>query len=215
MIDDLRRDVTAELEWDPAVRQAQVTVRIDDGVVTLLGSAPSGIARCAAESAAWRVHGVKAVVNGIEVKASAGEDGADEALARTAAACLANDALLPTEGLHASVKAGWVTLTGTVTWQYQRQAAEQSMRRLRGVAGVTNLIAIVPEGQATDVAQKIESALRRCAGLDAQWITVEAYKDRVVLRGSVRSWSEREQAASVAWCAPGVVEVLNNLTVLP
>lgn len=210
---DLQHDVIAELEWDPVVHDAGVSAAVDNGVVTLRGGVSNDIERRAAECAVLRVRGVKAVINQIEVTPRVRGAVADNSLAQAIATCFAQHVLLPSHGVCVRVTDGWVTLTGEVTWHYQRLEAEQAVRRLRGVAGVENLITIVPATHLPDVSRQIEAALQRSAGLDAQWITVEAYKGKVVLRGSVRSWLERQQAAFVAWRAPGVVEVINQLAV--
>jgi osmotically-inducible protein OsmY len=211
---ELQHDALAELKWDPIVRDLVVHVDVDDCVVTLSGSVSSEAERRAAEDAAWRVGGVKAVINHLEVFLPKPDLLSDEELAHIATLCLQSAALLPAEGLSVAAKGGWVTLSGQVPWQYQRAEAEHVVSRLRGVAGVINLIVIAPYEQPADISRKIEDALRRCASLDAQWITVESYKGQVVLRGSVRSRPERAQAEAIAWCAPGVAEVINHLAIL-
>ena len=211
---ELQQDVLAELKWDPIVRCLVVHVDVDNSVVTLTGQANNEAGRRAAEDAAWRVAGVRDVVNRIEVLLPKSDVLSDEALAHEASTCLQASALLPTEGLTVGAQGGWITLGGTVTWQYQRVEAEHIISRLRGVAGVVNLIVVAPPEKPADINQKIVDALRRCASLDAQWITVETYKGQVVLRGSVRSRPERTQAEAIAWSAPGVAEVINHLAIL-
>ncbi len=212
---DIQSNVSEELQWDPVVRHLGVAVTVADGVATLTGSVACEAERRASEEAARRVRGVRAVVNCIEVIRPAVYALEDAALAELVENSLHSCALLPADGLQAAVHDGCVTLTGQVPWQYQRAEAERAVSRLRGVAGIANLIAIVPLETPVDIAQKVETALRRCSGLDAQWVTVEAYKGKVVLRGSVRSWQESALAEEVAARAPGVEEITNHLAILP
>ena len=211
---ELQDDVLAELRWDPIVRNLVVHVNVDDNVVTLTGRLASEAERRAAEEAAWRVGGVKAVINHIEVFLPKPDLFSDDELARIAMHCLQSAALLPAQGLNVTAQGGWITLSGKVAWQYQREEAEQIVSRLRGMAGVINLIVIAPNEPPVDISQKIRDALQRCASLDAQWITVESYKGQVILRGSVRSRQECAQAEAIAWRAPGVAEVINHLAIL-
>ena len=211
----LQRNIEAELDWDPIVHGMEVKVSVLEGVVTLTGKAAGEAQRRAAEAAARRVRDVKSVVNCIDVVRPATATAADDDLTAVVALCLKSFALLPEEGLTATVHSGWVTLFGKVAWRHQRSEAERLVSNLRGVLGVTNQISVAPASSCHDIAPKIEAALQRCAGLDAQWITVEAYKGKVVLRGSVRSWAESDQAEAIASCAPGVVEVTNHLAIMP
>jgi osmotically-inducible protein OsmY len=212
---ELRRNVEAELNWDPVVHGLGVTVATLDGVVTLTGSVPSEAERRAVEAAARRVRDVKSVVNCIDVVRADVAAPSDSELMKIATLCLQASALLPEDGLSVTVHDGWITLAGKVSWRHQRCEAERLASELRGVLGVINQISVVPAATCTDIAPKIEAALQRCAGLDAQWITVETYKGKVVLRGSVRSWLESAQAEAIASCAPGVIEVTNHLAIMP
>ncbi|MCL4505006.1 MAG: BON domain-containing protein [Chloroflexi bacterium] len=212
---EVHRNVIEELQWDPAVRHLAVDAAVADNVATLTGTVSCEAERRAAEEAARRVRGVRAVINCIEVIRPAVYTPPDAELAHLVDFSLRSCALLPAEGLQATVHDGCVTLTGQVPWRYQRVEAERVVSRLRGVAGIANLIDVAPAEAPVDVTQKVETALRRCAGLDAQWVTVEAYKGKVVLRGSVRSWQESALAQEVAARAPGVEEITNHLAILP
>jgi osmotically-inducible protein OsmY len=212
---ELQSSVLAEMEWDPVVRHAQIVIIVADNVVTLTGCASCDAIRRAAEDAARRVRGVKAVVNCIDVLRPVTNQPTDAELERVATLILKSTAQLPAEGLRVAVQDGWVSLSGQLPWRQQRILAEHVVSQLRGVAGVANLITVNPAELAEDTSRKIECALRRSGGLDAQWITVEAYKGKVVLRGSVRSWQEYAQAEEIASRAPGVMDVTNHLAVLP
>lgn len=212
---DLQGNVIAELAWDPLVNNADITVAVLDNVVTLSGTACSEAQRRAAADAAQRVRNVKTVVNDIQVKRLESQSPPDEQIIQMARSSLLSSALLPENGFYVTVDAGWITLGGKVCHWYQKREAEQIACRLRGVAGVTNNITVESIPPPPDIAEMIQNALQRCAGLDAQWITVEAYKGKVVLRGSVRSQLERIQAETVVACAPGVTEVTNHLAILP
>jgi osmotically-inducible protein OsmY len=209
----IQQDVLAELKWEPRVAPNEVGVSVKEGVVTLTGWVDTYVKRWAAEDAAHRVRGVKAVANDIEVRLSPGDERTDADIAAAAVKALAWDALVPTEKVHVTVSKGWVTLKGAVDWQYQRDEAERVVRRLTGVKGVTNLVTIAQRPAPAEIKKKIEEALTRTAQSDAQKITVEVEGSKVILKGTVRSWAEREEAARQAWAAPGVTSVDNRITI--
>jgi osmotically-inducible protein OsmY len=209
----LRTDVEAELKWEPRVNPNEIGVAVKDGVVTLTGWVDSYTKRYAAEEAAHRVRGVRAVANEIEVKLPALAERTDADIAAAAVRALEWDAMVNVDNLDVTVSKGWVTLKGSVDWQFQKTDAERVVSRLIGVKGVTNLLTIKPRVTQSDVKQKIEQALVRSAQTDASKITVEVDGSKVILKGTVRAYAEKQEAERAAWAAPGVTSVDNRITV--
>ena len=211
----LQQDVMNELKWEPSVKAAEIGVSVKDGVVTLSGYVDSFYKKWAAERAAARVFGVKAVAEEIQVRVPGSLKRTDEDIARAAANALEWNVLVPHDHVKVMVSNGLVTLSGEVDWWYQKSAAEDAVRNLMGVVLINNKITIKPAVKPLDVKDKIEKAFQRNALLDARRITVETHGGKVILRGSVRSWVEREQVQRAAWAAPGVSEVDNYIIVNP
>jgi osmotically-inducible protein OsmY len=213
--DDLiRNDVLFELKWDPQIVWSNdIAVGVKDGVVTLSGFARSYWEKDAAEKAAKRVYGVRGVANDIQVKDT--ETRTDPEIAREAVQELESHVSIPDDKIKVIVENGWVTLEGTVQWQYQKNLAESAVKKLRGVIGITDKIEVRAQPTPADVKAKIHEALRRSAELDARRIRVEIDGGRVDLYGTVRSWAGRQEAEEEAWSAPGTVKVVNHITVEP
>lgn len=159
--------------------------------------------------------GVVGVANDLEVRIPSGEERPDPEIARDAVAAIKSWLPLSWESIKVIVKSAWVTLEGTVEWNYQRESAEKAVRQVRGVKGVTNLITLKPQVAPSEIKQKIEQAFRRSAEVDANRITVEANGSEIVLKGTVRSWAERQEAERAAWAAPGVTKVENRIVISP
>ena len=210
----LQSDVQTELEWQPSISAAQIGVAAKDGVVTLTGQVAHFTEKTAAEDTAKGVYGVKAVANDITVELPGSSRRTDADIAAAALSALKWDFQVPDDKVKVVVRDGWVTLEGTVEWQYQKDAAQRCVRYLMGVAGVANSIGIKAHASAAGVKGKIEEAFRRHADLDARRIGVETAGGTVTLTGSVSSWSERDDARSAAWAAPGVTRVDDDRLVI-
>ena len=215
--EDIQRDVLEELSWEAELQPNEIGVVVKDGVVALTGWVDSFSKKWAAERAAHRVRGVVAVANDIEVRLPGSAERTDADIAAAATRALEWDALLPIEELEVTVSKGWVTLRGEVEWEYEKREAERVVRRLMGVRGVSNLITVRPRVKATpsELQRRIDAALVRSAHTDAERIKVEVDGDKVVLKGTVRSWAEKQEAERAAWSAPGVAEVDNRIIVRP
>ena len=209
--EEIQKDVLAELKWDAQVQPNEIGVSVKNGVVTLTGWVDSYLKKWAAEDAAHRVGGVKAVANDIEVKLFSERTDAD--IAEAAIRALQWDASVPAEKIQVTVSKGWVTLKGEVNWNFEKQDAERVVRRLTGVKGVSNLITVKPGTTPSELKKRIEDALVRNAKVDANKITVEVQGSKAVLKGAVRAWVEKEEAERVAWLAPGVTSVEDRITV--
>jgi len=210
---DIKRDVEDELRWDPDIDATDIGVAVHNGVVTLTGFVRSYAQKTEAESAAKRIAGVVGLANDIEVRLPSIDQRPDPDIARDAVAALKSELPYSSEKLKVVVKNGWLTLEGMAEWNYVRERAQSAVRRIRGVTGVSNSIALKPTVAPHEIRRKIEDAFRRSAELDASRVTVEASGGEVVLRGTVRSWAERQQAERAAWAAPGVTNVDNRITI--
>lgn len=210
----LQNDVEAELAWDPTVTHANVGVLAKDGVVTLTGYPASHAEKYAIERAAQRVAGVRAIAVQLQVRLPQGDVRPDGDIALAAKRALSWNALVSDKDIHVMVENGCVTLTGEVEWHFQRHAAEAAVRNLLGVTAVANQVVVNPKLTAGNIAAKIDHALARQAHREARNIEVSVDGANVTLRGKVHSWAEWRAAQGVAWSAPGVAKVHNDLMVV-
>jgi osmotically-inducible protein OsmY len=206
----IREDVIAELEWEPSIDAAGIGVAVDDGVVTLSGHVENYLQKSAAEAAALRVRGVRAVAEEIEVRLPKGPrtfSTSDDEIARRALDVISWDVRLPNDWIRPVVENGRVTLKGEVDWQYQRAAAEECVRHIAGVIDVYNHVTLRDRPVAEDLQNRIEAALQRNAAIEAQSIRVAVENDHVVLEGWVHSKAEHSAMEQAAWSAPGVKSI--------
>ena len=210
----LQQAVLAELNWEPRVTASHIGVSADNGVVTLTGHVENFAERRAAEAAVGRVSGVKAVVENIEVRLPFAMKRTDDHIAAAVLERLAWDVVVPRDRVKVKVENGWITLTGDVDWNFQREAAEDACRRMLGVVSVLNQIAIKPRVNASNIQEKIMIALHR-SWYEPVKIKVTADGGKVRLTGSVRTWYERQEAETAAWGAPGVTMVDDAIVVDP
>lgn len=210
----LQQDVSQELQYEPSVNASEIGVTAKDGIVGLTGNVKSYAEKYAAVHAAERVAGVKAVTDGMKVDLPALHVRNDEDIAKAAVNGLQWDVWVPTDLIKVKVDSGWITLEGEVDFKYQQTAAENAVRNLTGVKGVSNLISLKkPAVLPSVVKANIDQALRRAAEVDADRIKVSVVKDRVILKGTVSSWAERQAAEHAAWSAPGVLTLEDDLVI--
>lgn len=211
----LKKDVQAELEWDPAINAAEVGVAVKDGVVTLSGHLDTFAEKYEVEKVVQRVAGVRAVAVEIDVKLTAGSARSDSEIAHAVETAFAWHSSVPGERIRVKVEKGWVTLSGEVDWEYQRAAAANLVRPLVGVVGVNNGIVLKPRTTPDNIEKRIRDALTRQAEREAKGIEVQVHGATAVLRGTVHSMAERMAAQGAAWSAPGINRVDNELHVSP
>ena len=211
---ELQRDILDEFEWEPRVDAADIGVSVEDGVVILNGRVKSLIEKWVAERVVQRVEGVTAVTDELVVKLPGESHYTDADLACAAANALDWNSSVPRNRIKIVVEDGWIDLKGNVDHQFEKDAASEAVRVLKGVRGVRNLIIVTPSSVSpSDIKQKIERALERAAQVDAQKITVETEGGKVTLHGDVKTWAEREEAERAAWAAPGVFEIENDIRI--
>lgn len=211
----LQQNVLDELRWRPEIEAAQIGIAVEEGVVTLTGHVRSYAEKQAVADAVKSVIGVRGIAGELEVRLAECDANSDDEIARRAAAALGWNALVPSDSVRVTVSDGWVRLTGTACWQYQKTAAEEAVRSLAGVVGVNNDVTLQVQAQPGDIAQRIGSALRRSAAIDAEGVRISVTDGVVSLDGTVGSWAERAQIEGAVWAAPGVRTVHDNLRVVP
>ncbi len=211
--EQLKMDVLAELKWEPALNESNIGVSVDNGVVTLTGHPATYAEKTAAERAAQRVAGLKALAVEMTVKLASGFERTDASIAAAVEHALAWNVAVPDGKVTPVVERGWVVLKGEVPWNYQRQAATRAVRELIGVVGVTNLVAVKPAIAPEDVRADIRDALRRQADRESKHLEISVDGSSVTLHGKVHSWAERAAAQGAAWSARGVSSVTNDLLV--
>ncbi|WP_285057613.1 BON domain-containing protein [Pedobacter ginsengisoli] len=209
----IQKDVMDELKWEPGLKTSEIGVTAKDGVVTLSGQVDTYLKKLSAERAAKRVSGVKAVAEDIQVGSSPLYARTDSEIAAAALTALKWNSAVQEEKIKIKVEDGIVKLEGEVEWDYQRTQAKRSIESLTGVRMVINLISLKPRVSADGIEEKIGAAFQRHASIDAKAIDVSVSGSKVILRGKVRSFTERDDAADAAWAAPGVTSVENHLSI--
>lgn len=209
----LQKDILDELAFDPAIDHRHIGVAVDSGVVSLSGHACSYAEKLAAEQAARRVAGVKALAIELDVRLPSDSRRSDVEVAKSVENTLMWTSNVPINYINIMVENGWVTLSGDADWEYQRRAAEDAVRPLLGVTGLTNLIQVRPHPKVSAATLKsdIEQALQRLAVSEAEHIKVETNGSEVTLSGTVHSWIEADMARQTAWRASGVKQVINHM----
>ncbi|MBB5462364.1 BON domain-containing protein [Paraburkholderia sp. Cpub6] len=210
---ELQQQVEEELAWDPAVSVTDIGVEVCDRVVTLSGHPVSYAEKVAAEKAAQRVAGVKAVVVEMDVRLLHTDVRTDEDIAKAVRTILRWTVGLSEESVKVQVEKGWVTLSGEVDNAYQSHVATRTISHMRGVTGVSNVIRIVSDAAAQDIGEQISRALQRHADREAKHIAIKVHEGTVTLTGKLDSAAERSAVRGAAWSAPGVHAVIDNLTV--
>jgi osmotically-inducible protein OsmY len=208
----LQADVAEELVTDPSIDAKHIAIAVHDGAVTLTGTVPSYWQKYEAEQIVKRVAGVKAVANDLKVDLPSMHQRDDTDIAQAAAQALSWHSDLP-DTVQATVMNGWVTLTGTVDWQFQKDEAERAVKYLNGVVGVTNNITIKTAPKVADVRERIRRELERTVEQEVNHIQVEAQNGKVILRGKVHSLYDLDAARRAAWSVPGITDVENHLVV--
>jgi osmotically-inducible protein OsmY len=212
---ELKQHVQNALDWEPGIDAKDIGVSVETGVITLRGNVSSYAEKMTAERVTLRVYGVKAVANDLAVHLPHEFVRTDTDIAQAVVSALNWNTNVPNDRVSVAVTNGWITLTGTLDWYYQKHAAARTVRDLMGVKGVTDNILVRPHIETVDIRDKIEAAFKRSAEVDARRISVVAEDGKVILAGNVRSWAERDEAERAAWAAPGVKQVEDRISVVP
>jgi len=210
---EILKDVQEELKWDPYLSSSEIGASVKNGIVTLTGIVDAYWKKISAENAVKKISGVTAVVQKIEVKLSESGKRKDTDIAEAIQSAFRWSVLVPKDKIKVKVENGWVTLEGSVEWDFEKNAAQRAVEKLEGVSGVINNIKVAPKVTPGEIKQKIRSAFFRSATVDSDRVTVDVDGGTVTLRGKVRSWAERKEAEREAWLAPGVTKVINDIEI--
>jgi len=210
---DMRQEVLDALDWEASITSGDIGVGVSSGVVTLTGYVPTFAQKRTAERTALRVSGVKGIANDLVVKLPKKKERTDTDIAKAAVRAIRWHTELPQDTISVKVRDGWVTLEGTVDWNYQRERAADVVRPLTGLRGLTNTLTVAPRATSSDIRDRIRNALEREVNREAQNLVIEIDGDTVRLSGVVHSWIERRNAERAAWSAPGITDVVNDLEV--
>lgn len=212
---EIQEDVMSELRWQPSLSAANIGVAVKSGVVTLSGTVENYAQKLAAERSVKKVLGVRAIAEDMQIGVSPVYSKTDADIAASVVSALQWHSAVPENRVKAKVENGTVTLEGEVDWDFQRTSAKNAVSNLLGVRDVINLITLKARAAAHDVTRKITAAFHRSATLDAERVKVDVNGGTVTLRGTVRSFAEKEDAEDAASCAPGVNRVQSFLAVEP
>lgn len=210
---DMRQEVLDALDWEASIKSGDIGVGVSSGVVTLTGYVPTFAQKRTAERTALRVSGVKGIANDLVVKLPKKKERTDTDIAKAAVRAIRWHTELPQDTISVKVRDGWVTLEGTVDWNYQRERAADVVRPLTGLRGLTNTLTVAPSATSGDIRDRIRKALEREVNREAKNLVIEIDGDTVRLSGVVHSWIERRNAERAAWSAPGITDVVNDLEV--
>ncbi|WP_119269900.1 BON domain-containing protein [Taklimakanibacter deserti] len=211
---ELRQDIIKQLDFEPSIDSADIGVAVESGVVTLTGHVPTYAQRMMAEEVVQRIKGVKGIAQDIEVRPFLTLGTSDDEIAKRVLNTFKWNSTVPEDAIQVKVQNGWVTLTGMVEWQYQKQNAADAIQGLSGILGVLNNISVTPRASVPDVRKRIEEALRRQAEVHAKDVIIQVADGKVTLDGRVSAWTEKAAIGRAAWSAPGVKAVEDNLIVL-
>ena len=209
----LRQDILDELEFEPAIDANEIGVTVENGIVTLSGHVPNYHQKMLVERLVAGVKGVKGLAEEIEVRFPGSTSYADDEIAKRAVDMLKWSTMVPDDRVQVKVQKGWITLTGSLDWHYQKVGATDILKGIQGVTGISNHIELRPRVSSVDVKARIEGALKRSAQIEADSITVKVAGNKVILEGNVKAWNERHVAEKAAWASPGVTAVDDRLTV--
>lgn len=210
---EIQKDVIDEISWEPFLKSSEIGVSVKGGIVTLSGTVDAYSKKVAAENAAKRVAGVKAVAEDIEIDYTTDGKRTDSAIAGAVVDALKWHSAMQENKIKVKVENGWVTLEGDVDWEFQKNSARYMVENLQGVNGISNLIKIKPGASPVEVTRKINAAFHRSATIDSGKVQVGVNGSKVTLSGKVRSYSEKKDAESAAWLAPGVTEIENKIEI--